>query len=510
MLYNMISLVGFLLIGGGVLGGMYSVMQAVRSEKPLVIVPFVVAVILGIMLTMIQGFFFYAEPGYSYLVQYPNGTQKAVLTPGYHVSWLGEVIPFKKYVTIAFVGAEDPTNFSGVRSAQSIRFNDSVTADVRMTARFQLPEGEDLFLKMALAFRSQENLINSSLVPIAQEAMRNSGRMFSAQEYIGGQGGDFENAVLDQIRNGIYLLDVKEEKTFGGETDAIGQGGATIQQDQTVRVSVNIRRDAEGQELRKDAEDNPLRQFGLILAQANIQEVDPDSAFKDKLAEQREAAAQVSIERQLTRQEEEKKKRIIAQGEAEKAAKKIELEKAQIEQVTAAETEGLKAEQDKKRRMTEAESAKSVAEIEKEQRQLEAEQDKIRRLTEAETAKELAEVEKAQKEIELEIAKLEADRITALAEAEAAKRRANFEADNALEQRLQAWVEINKAYATALNNKQLVPSIIIGGNGTENGTSANDLISLLVASTAQDLGLELGLTEPVSTSTSAFVPPDTQ
>ncbi|MBV7329626.1 hypothetical protein KFU94_15550 [Chloroflexi bacterium TSY] len=255
MLANWITFTGFVFLLLGILGYGYNfVLQRVRqaegSTRPLVsMIGISILIIGGVILMSIQSAVFYAEPGFSYLVQYPSGTQKAVLTPGFHTRWYGEVIPFKKYLTIAFVGEEDPTDFSGVRPKQSIRFNDSVTADVRMTARFQLPESEENFLGMALAFRSQENLINSSLVPVAQESMRNSGRMFSAQEYIGGRGGDFENAVLDQIRNGIYLLDVSEKKIFTGQTQAVEEGGATIQQDQTIRVIVSIRRGGDGQEM---------------------------------------------------------------------------------------------------------------------------------------------------------------------------------------------------------------------------------------------------------------------
>lgn len=475
MLANGITFLGFILLLLGILGYVYGFFRGQTKQpdgtnRPRVsAIGLLTLIIAGIILMSIQNAVFYAEPGFSYLVQYPNGTQKAVLEPGFHTRWFGDVIPFKKYLTIAFVGEGDPTDFSGVRPKQSIRFNDSVTSDVRMTARFQLPESEEHFLQMALAFRSQENLINSSLVPTAQESMRNSGRMFSAQEYIGGRGGDFENAVLDQIRNGIYLLDVTEEKIFSGQTDSVEEGVATIQQDQTIRVTVSIRRGSDGQEMRKDAEDHPLKKFEIQLVQANIQDVDPDVAFKEKLTEQREAAAQVSIERQLTRQEEERKKRIIAQGEAEKAEKKIELEKIQIEEVTAAETEALKAEQDKTRMLTEATASKEVSEISRDQ-----------------------------KAIELETAKLEAERIQTLAEAEAAGRRAIFEADNALEQRLEAWVQINQAYASALQNKQLVPTIVMGGGDDGGQVSATDLISLLVAQTAKDLSVEIGASQPVS------------
>ena len=212
--------------------------------------------------------------------------------------------------------------------------------------------------------------------------------------FIGGKGGDFENAVLDQIRNGIYLLNIEEERSSRGAQAITEREARTIQQDQTVQVRVRIRRDNAGMEMRKDAQDHPLKKFGLVLVQANVQEVDPDPAFKDKLKEQREAAAQVAIERQNARKEEERKKRIIAQGEAEKAEKKIELEKQQIERVIAGETKAK-----------------------------EAEQDQVKKVTEATTRKREAEIEYERKQIELETARLEAERIQTLAQAESDRRR---------------------------------------------------------------------------------------
>ncbi|MEM7404189.1 MAG: SPFH domain-containing protein [Pseudomonadota bacterium] len=421
-----------------------------------------IVLVLGMVSWSVNGIVFYAAPGMSYLVQYPWGTQTAVLRPGFHMRWGGELIQFKKFLTVGFGGAG--ARFSGQAKAQQIRFNDSVTADMRMTARFSLPETAELFLPLAIAYRSQANLIHSSLIPIVQEAMRNAGRMYSAQEYIGGKGGDFENAVLDQVRNGIFLLDIREERISQGAQAITESEARTIQQDQTVRVSVRIRTGADGQQLRKDAQDHPLKKFGITLVQANVQDVDPDPAFKDKLKEQREAAAQVAIERQNARKEEERKKRIIAQGEAEKAEKKIELEKQQIQKVLAAETKAKEAQQEQRRRVTAAETFKKEAEIERER-----------------------------KAIELETARLESQRIVELAQAEARGRELKMAADGALEQRLAAYTSVATAFAGALKDKRIVPSVVISGggdgpNGSGDMASAMNLINLIMSSVAMDLG----------------------
>ncbi len=484
MLLNMITTTGYLLLLGAVLMGLYSWLRKTSFEnqqsgedsmwknlpKPFSKKVIACIFILGAIGISVDKAIFYAEAGQSYLVQYPWGTQTAVLTPGFHPRWLGETIVFKKFLTVSF-GPDNNEDFSGTAPTQTIRFNDSVTADVRLTARFQLPENAEQFLPMAIAYRSQENLINSSLIPAMQESMRNAGRMFSAQEYIGGRGGDFENAVLDQIRNGIYLLDVEEDRSSHGLKQVTDEATRTIQQDQTIQVCVNIRRDMNGQEMRKDSGENPLEKFGITLAQANVQDVDPDPKFKEKLQEQRDAAAQVAIERQNARKEEERKKRIIAQGEAEKAETQIGLEKKQIEQVVAAET---------KAKM--------------------AKQEQLERITQAETQKREAEIERQRKEVELETAKLEAQRQLELAQAEAKARELKMKADNALEQRLAAYVEVSRVYAEAIRGNQIVPQVVVQGSEGKGGSNATDLINLLTAKAAHDLGVTISESAPPATA----------
>jgi hypothetical protein len=76
------------------------------------------------------------------------------------------------------------------------------------------------------------------------------------------------------------------------------------------------------------------------------------------------------------------------------------------------------------------------------------------------------------------------------AEGDAGYRRKMMEADNALQQRLDAAVKINQFYADAIKNFQgnLVPGVVMGGSS--NSGSVNDLISLLVAQTAAQTGLK--------------------
>lgn len=82
-------------------------------------------------------------------------------------------------------------------------------------------------------------------------------------------------------------------------------------------------------------------------------------------------------------------------------------------------------------------------------------------------------------------------------EGEAARRRLVMQADGALSLKLQAWIEVNKVYAAAIQGYTgaWVPSVVMGG-GTQAGAAsgATSLIEFLTARTAYQIGLDMQAT----------------
>ena len=80
-------------------------------------------------------------------------------------------------------------------------------------------------------------------------------------------------------------------------------------------------------------------------------------------------------------------------------------------------------------------------------------------------------------------------------EGEGAYKHAVMQANGALEQKLAAYIEVQKAYAAALGQYKgnLTPSVVFGGTGGAGHNSVNDLVSLLTAKSAHDLGLDFGM-----------------
>jgi hypothetical protein len=89
------------------------------------------------------------------------------------------------------------------------------------------------------------------------------------------------------------------------------------------------------------------------------------------------------------------------------------------------------------------------------------------------------------------------------AEGDAGYRAKIMQADSALEVRLKAYVEAQKIWAEAIKGYQgaWVPSIVSGSTADgKAGNGAMMLIDLLSAKTAQDLGLDLGLSPRKTTA----------
>ena len=72
-----------------------------------------------------------------------------------------------------------------------------------------------------------------------------------------------------------------------------------------------------------------------------------------------------------------------------------------------------------------------------------------------------------------------------------------MQADGALDQKLRAWIEVNKRYAEAIEKYQgaWVPQIQMGGGQNSSGGGSQDLINLLMAKTAKDLSLDVKVKE---------------
>jgi len=111
----------------------------------------------------------------------------------------------------------------------------------------------------------------------------------------------------------------------------------------------------------------------------------------------------------------------------------------------------------------------------------------------------LAEQQRDVAKLEKEAATFTKQKDILLGEGEAARKKLVMQADGALTQKLKAWIEVNKSYASAMGSYQgdWVPKTQFNGTGTTKTATngASTLIDLLTAKTADDLSLKMSITK---------------
>ena len=193
-------------------------------------------------------------------------------------------------------------------------------------------------------------------------------------------------------------------------------------------------------------ESSPLEDFSIKTFNLSINEIKYDPEVEKQIQLQQQAIMQVQLAVAKAKEAEQETITVAKKGEADAARAKWEQEVVKAKQVT------------------EAQQKLEVAKLD----------------TQAAAQFKLAE--------------------TLRGEGEAARRRLVMEADGALEKKLQAYMEVSKLYAAAIQNYKgnWVPNVVMGGgngNGTHPtaGSGAQELIDLLTVKTAKELGLQLDM-----------------
>jgi len=197
-----------------------------------------------------------------------------------------------------------------------------------------------------------------------------------------------------------------------------------------------IKRDKDGKPMYQAS---PLKGTGIIVSNFEIKDIAYSKTVEDQISEQQKASMSVAT----------------------------------------AKAEALKAEQDKLK--IEAEGKAKVATA-----QYEQEQEKIKEVVQAQKRLEVAKLDK-------ESAALKKAKDILEGEGEAEKRKLIMSADGALSQKLNAWVEVNKVYATEFAKQKWAPDIQMGNSSGSN--TAQAMIDLLTTKTARDLGLDLNMSK---------------
>ena len=301
-------------------------------------------VFLGILMTILNGMFFYADAGTAYAVQYLTGGDKMITTQGLKLKWWGRIIPLSYETSIKDIivnnNSELPENGQGIynRKAQKWEFSDAIKAEISTSVIVGVNiNDEEIFLNMADRNKSEAKLIYGRVMPNIDAAIKNTCKLMDAQDYISGQASDFDRYFRDQLENGMYQV----EQYYESENSNEILGDTTTVRKINVGKSskqkkFRIKKDANGNIIRDNS--NTLKQYGLKIYQAQVTGIDWESSFDERLDLQKNEVAQTQLEKQQAEREYYRAKKEVAKGESEKAKERARLEKIQIQQTIEAET----------------------------------------------------------------------------------------------------------------------------------------------------------------------------
>lgn len=320
-----------------------------------------------------------------------------------------------------------------------VRFNDGGHAQMTASVNYMMPLNEVQLNKIHSEFSSWQALNDMLIAKTVKKVVYLTGPLMSSKESYAEGRPQLISLIDDQIENGVYQTTqvtewVKDEIT--GEREQ--------------NIKTEIVRDETGVPKRQDS-NGILGRYGIEAFNFAIEDMPYEERVENQINKQQDLKMAVQTAIAKKAEAEQRKQTAKAEGEAAAAQAKWEQEKLKATAITLAEQEKEVAE-------TKAQQQLEVAKLE---RQAE-EENKQRKILEG--------------------------------EGDAEKRRLAMQADNALEQRLAAWVAVNRDYAKAIatHNGPMVP-LVTGTSGEEgsSGGSVNDLIRLMMAQSAQQVGVNM-------------------
>lgn len=363
-------------------------------------------------------------------------------SPGLYWQGWGDLTEYKLSDQYTF-GEKEKQNAQSEPSAD-VRFNDYGQARASGSLRYQLPsEDPEKIKRIHITYRTQGALEDQLIAKAVNNAVYMTGPLMSSTEAASARRADLLSLAEDQLRYGIYKQRRKDEKVVDPLT----------KQEKTVMVVELIPCTSgplciQGFE-RQDR--SPLDEFGIKVYALTYSKIDFEDAVKKQISRQQEATAAVQEAIAHARRAEQAALTSQKEGEAAIAKTRAEMEV------------------EKTREVVSAEKVKAVALLEASKKKEVAEQDAL-----------AAAAEK------------KATLLRAEGESQAAKMMQ--QASNFQEKKIDALVEIHKAWAETFKGATLVPSVVMGGVGGASG-NATDFMKLITAKAASDLGVTLAPTK---------------
>ena len=368
-----------------------------------------------------------------------NGKQFVEFKPGvFYAGFFAKETPYPNQISVSHMDSlfdgsyalHDNTIEIGV--IKDVRFNDATTATISGITQYILPSGEKEMLEIHNAHRSPESFVQRRLAPYTIECLKSSAQLMSSEAHYSGGRAQMTQDYMDQLKNGSYLLNIRELVTY----DSLEKSNKRV-------YAVQIQIGKDGTRLRKFSS---IKEYSVIVGDAQIIDVDYERKVDEMLAKKIDAATKASISKQ-------------------------ELMTAQQKQLTA-----------------EAQGKQKLVEIEYIQKQ-----EQTKQIVAAQTLVELAKQDLIKQDIALQASAKEAAKIKTLADANAYEKQKLMSADGALDKKLTAYTTVMQYWADAFGKYQgaMVPTYMMGNGPGGAGNAGTNFMQLMSMQAMKDLNLNL-------------------
>lgn len=350
--------------------------------------------------------------------------------PGVHWQNFGKITRYKKSAQYWFSAKED----EGKKEDDSIkvRFNDGGHGNVSGSLRYNLPTDPAKMILLHSTYGSMSAIDHELVRQVVNKSVFMTGPLMSSRESYAEKRSDLINFITDQIVSGVYRTVRESVET----TDPL-----TNQKKVVDLVKPKLGVGANGIERE---ELSPFDKFGLVGYNITINAIDYDPTVEEQIKQQQQAIMAVQQSIVNSKKAEQDAITTEKQGEAEAA-------KAKWAQEVIKATEITKAQQDKDVATLQATKNKEVAAL------------------------------------DLETAKLQAQTTITAAKADSDAKKLQVTANNNLQERLNAYVDVQKAWAAAYGAQRQTPDIQMGGSS--GGGTNQSLVDMMTVKTARDLNV---------------------
>lgn len=369
------------------------------------------------------------------VIQSPMSGELTVYTdPGWKWQGFGTVTKYPRRNELKFIDpacAKNDTDkaHAAASAGLAIRFYDGGNAALCGSISWLMPLTPKDVIEIHKEFRSAEAFELQAIRRSMESAATFSGPTMTSFESAAGRRNELLQIMNDQTLNGVY----KTRSVVVRAKDIAG-----VEKDMTVT------------EIIKDEKGVPLRAQASYVQKYNVQMLPMTiSGFK----------YEDRVEKQIQEQQAATNAAVVAIATAKKA--------------------------DQDALTAEAQGKANAAKAEWEQKTL--------------AAKTIADAQAKVTIAEAQVKEAEAFKKSEIlrGEGEAARKRLVMEADGQLDKKLEALVKINGLYADAIKSAQpgaWSPQVVMGaGGGGGAGTRATDLVDLLTAKTAREMGIDLSV-----------------